>query len=429
MTTFTKVTILVVKQQLNKTMKYYLKLNLVVILSLLLCVIVFAQQQNSISLKDLSYPKNISKIEISSTDKKSVNYVPIKNGNKKWRIAYLEGGPYIEYRESFISLVKGLMEIGWIQKENIPHFKEEELIKETEDIPSKELWEWLTTGIKSDYIEFIKDGHYSSDWDDDLRIAVREEVINRLNQGNIDLIIAAGTRAGNDLATNDHTTPTVVISTSSPIEAGIIKSAEDSGFDHVLAQLDPDQWERQLKLFHSVVKFKKLGIAYENTKDGKSYAALSSVEKTAKDRNFEIVHCHAPSDAVGEEESYQKLLECHEKIAEEVDAMFLTEHGGFGGNFDKLIAPFLDKKIPTLSQKGYGHVSQGVLLGIGSTNYDNLGIYYAQVIQRIFNGEKPRDISQIFSTPTVIAINLKTAKKLNFTLTTDILRAADKIFY
>ena len=128
--------------------------------------------------------------------------------------------------------------------------------------------------------------------------------------------------------------------------------------------------------------------------------------------------------------AYRKLLQCHKRLAREVDAMFITDHGGFSGKagIKPLLAPFVKAKIPTLSQLGYDHVRQGVLLGIGSTDYKSFGIYYAQVIQRIFNGEKPRDISQIFVSPVVIAINLAVAKELGFKLTAGILGAADAIF-
>ena len=414
-----------------------LHFKLTFILFFLLQLLIFpataqeSQKEDIIPLVKLSYPKDVSEMTKKVNSVSIIkNYTPIKkNGSQKWRIAYLEGGPYIEYRKYFVAIIKGLMEIGWVKKTPIPKFKEEELIVETEDIPSTQLWDWLATKLESDYLEFVKNAHYSAEWDDELREKIKKQVITRLNKTkDVDLIIAAGTRAGKDLANNEHNVPVVVISTSAPIESGIIKSAEDSGYDHVLAHLDPDQWKRQLDLFHSTVKFKKLGVAYENTKDGRSYAALASVEKAAKDKNFEIVHCHAPSDSVDQKVAYTKLLDCHQKLAKKVDAFFITEHGGLGGDLKKLIAPFLDNKIPTLSQKGYDHVRQGILLGIGSTDYDNVGIYFAQVIQRILNGEKPRDISQIFRLPTVIAVNLATANKLGFKPSSDILGASDKIF-
>ena len=380
----------------------------------------------SISLEDVSYPRKIQNMQVFEGAEPIKQYFPIKNGNKKWKVAYLEGGPYIEYRNYLTAVIEGLMEIGWIKKEPIPEFEED-----NNGESSTKLWNWLSTKSKSEYITFVSDGHYSSDWDDAVRIKTQNRIIRRLKKTkDIDLVIAAGTWAGKDLANNKHKIPAIVVSTSAPVEAGIIESPEDSGFNHILAQVDPLKWQQQLNLFHNVVRFKKLGVAYENTQNGKSYAALDSVLKVAKAKGFQVKRCTAPSDIPDVELAYRKLLQCHKRLAREVDAMFITDHGGFSGKagIKPLLAPFVKAKIPTLSQLGYDHVRQGVLLGIGSTDYKSFGIYYAQVIQRIFNGEKPRDISQIFVSPVVIAINLAVAKKLNFELTAGILGAADSIF-
>ena len=80
---------------------------------------------------------------------------------------------------------------------------------------------------------------------------MNEEIIDRLNRKkDIDLIIAAGTWAGQDLANDRHKTPTIVISTSNPLSSGIIKSLEDSGYDHVHARMNPYRYERQVRIFH-----------------------------------------------------------------------------------------------------------------------------------------------------------------------------------
>ncbi len=379
-----------------------------------------------IPLETLSYPKDSQTMQVFEEAEPIKQYFPIKNGNEKWKVAYLEGGPYIEYRNYLTAIIEGLMEIGWMEKELIPEFEED-----SNGESSTKLWNWLATKSKSKYISFVKNGHYSSDWDDSIRVKTQTQMIQRLkNTKDIDLVIAAGTWAGKDLANNKHKIPAIVVSTSAPVEAGIIKSPEDSGFNHILAQVDPLKWQQQLNLFYNVVEFKKLGVAYENTQNGKSYAALDSVLRVAKEKGFQVKKCTAPSDIPNVELAYRKLLQCHKKLAREVDAMFITDHGGFSGKagIKPLLEPFVKAKIPTLSQLGYDHVRQGVLLGIGSTDYNSFGIYYAQVIQRIFNGEKPRNISQIFISPVVIAINLAVAKELGFELTAGILGAADAIF-
>jgi ABC-type uncharacterized transport system substrate-binding protein len=88
----------------------------------------------------------------------------------------------------------------------------------------------------------------------------------------------------------------MVLSASDAVASGIIKSAEDSGYNHVHACVDPFRYDRQVRVFHDIVGFKKLGIAYEDSVEGKSYAAVEIIEKVAAERDFKIVKCFTKSD-------------------------------------------------------------------------------------------------------------------------------------
>jgi len=207
-------------------------------------------------------------------DKGVFSTVPHDNNGKKWRIGYYEGGEYDNYQEILIATIKGLIWEGWIDPIHIPLQRGEQ---------TTELWKWLSTQAKSNYIEFVKDAHYTANWDDKVRVETAGAVIKRLSgKKDIDLIIAMGTWAGQDLASIKHSVPTIVMGAIDPVGAAIIKSVEDSGFDHVHARVDPFRYERQLRVFHDVVGFKILGIAYEDTVSGRSIAAIDKIEKVAK---------------------------------------------------------------------------------------------------------------------------------------------------
>ena len=215
-----------------------------------------------------------------------LNQYPPEEPTKIWQLAYYEGGDHSNYRDYLVATVNGLMKLGWIEPVDIPDFKD-----------TKKLWFWLASNTKSNYVKFIKNNYFSAQWDQNHREREKRAVIQLLNRSeNIDLIFAMGTWAGEDLANGEHNTPTFVISASDPVKSGIIKSAENSGHDHLFARVSPQRYEKQIRLFHELVKFKKLGVAYENTKNGRTYAALDSVEKVAKERDFELVSCHTKSD-------------------------------------------------------------------------------------------------------------------------------------
>jgi ABC-type uncharacterized transport system substrate-binding protein len=359
---------------------------------------------------------------VSAADKGNFSTTPTTKYGKKWRIGYYEGGEYIDYQVILIATIKELMQLGWMEQTEIPPQKGEQ---------TQNLWNWLSANIKSKYIEFSKDAHYSANWDDKLRPKVVEKIIKRLNeQKDLDLMIAMGTWAGQDLANSKHQTSTLAFSVSDAVGAGIIKSADDSGFDHFHVQIDPYRYERQLRTFHDVAGFKKLGVAYEDTVSGRSIAALDKIEQVAKERNFEIVRCYTKDDVPDKKIAEETVKKCFESIAKQgANAIYATVQNGISANsIPQLVKVANSNGIPAFSQSGSHEVKWGFLMSLSQASYKYIGEFYAKTIAKVFNGAKPRDIDQVFEEPPKIAINLKTAEIIGYNPPVDVMLAADEIF-
>ena len=191
---------------------------------------------------------------------------PTLNKGKKWRIAYYEGGPYTDYKTVLAATLSGLVKLGWLEPFTLP--------KNIDDADTQKVWSYLAGQAESEYLEFLSSGFMSAGWKTGLRIGNKKEMIHRLAAGkDIDLVIAMGTWAGQDLANNQHSIPVFVMSTSDPVRAKIIKSPQNSGFDHVFARCDPKRYERQIRLFHRIFNFKKLGLICDDSPEGRMYAA------------------------------------------------------------------------------------------------------------------------------------------------------------
>ncbi|MDJ0783472.1 MAG: ABC transporter substrate binding protein [Desulfosarcinaceae bacterium] len=360
-------------------------------------------------------------IAAMAADKGFFSTAPNTNHGKKWRIAYYEGGPYIDYQLIFAETVKGLMKMGWIEDEPLPQLKGEETVG---------LWQWLATKAKSDYLEFLPDGHYSAQWEDDERIKTVQQVLSRLNKrADVDLMIAMGTWAGKDLANDKHTTNTMVVSASDAVGAGIIKSIEDSGFDYLHAYVDPYRYQRQVRVFHDMIGFQKLGVVYEDTVDGRSYAAIDMVEKVAKERGFSIERCHAVSDIADVDKREAAYLGCFEKLSKKTDAIYVTVHGGVSArSIPKIVETATAQRIPTFSQSGSEEVKSGILACLSQAGFKYVGQFHAETFAKVFNGAKPNDLDQVFEEPKKIAINLKTAVAIGYDPPIEVLGAADEIY-
>jgi ABC-type uncharacterized transport system substrate-binding protein len=359
--------------------------------------------------------------EALAIEKGKFSTKPCTNNGQKWRIAYYEGGYYDNYYYYLVATVEGLMQLGWVKKIPLPGDSQHRTDK---------LWQWLANSNISRYIEFVKDAYYTDKWDESVRRINKKTLIKRLNQKrDIDLIFAMGTWAGIDLATNEHKTPTIVMSTSDPIKSGIIRSIEDSGLDHVHARVDPSRYERQVRIFHDLIGFKKLGVAYENTVYGKTYAAIDLIEKVAREKDFEVVSCYTKSDISDQEMAGASVIKCFNTLAKEVDAIYVTQQGGVNNSsIPELVQISFKNQLPTFSQLGSEEVKKGFLLSISRAAYKYVGKFHAATIAAVFNGAKPRQLSQEFEEPPKFAINLKTAEEIGVYLYADLLAAADEIY-
>ncbi len=348
---------------------------------------------------------------------------PMLNKGQKWRIAYYEGGPYANYQRNLLHLVKSFIKLGWIDQTRLP-----ELANESDN---SQLWVFLANHIQSKYLKFVNGGFYSADWEQERREKIRNKITKRLSEkSDIDLIIAMGTWAGQDLANNKHSVPTIVMSASDPVRAKIINSPEDSGFDHVLAKSDPTRHIRQIRLFHRIVKFRKIGIVFENSDEGRIYAAWDAVVKESKKRGFEVIECHIQETDVSTEEATKQCLECFKRIAPQVDAFWISDLLGTQPQFlPKLMPVLLKYKIPTWTITEIPeHVKGGVLMGFPKQDFAEMSMFYAKTISKIFHGARPRDLDQIFKGQNLIAINTKTAELIDFKIPNSILRIAGEVY-
>jgi ABC-type uncharacterized transport system substrate-binding protein len=333
---------------------------------------------------------------------------PIMNGAGKWRLAYVEGGPLGNYQWQLKALVLGFGRLGWAK---VPaEFASMRFADE------KAQWEWIGLNVESPWLEFVRDAFWSFGWDSARREAGREEAIARLAGGkDIDAVIAMGTWAGQDLANDSHQTPVFVFQASDPVSAGIVKGVAFSGRPHVFAHCDPTRYKRQVRLFHDVVKFGKLGIAYEDTPNGRLYAAVDDAREVCKALGVTLVECHALTHTPDLDQAVKSYQACHERLAGEVDAMYVTNSAAVTPKtLPGLLKPFLDAKAPTFAQMGMPAVRRGALLGMSLGDHSVMGVFAARTISQVFHGAKPGELPQVFEDQPGFALNLDTAKAIGF---------------
>ncbi|WP_320041827.1 ABC transporter substrate binding protein [uncultured Desulfobacter sp.] len=340
----------------------------------------------------------------------------------KWNIGYVQGGEYGDYCDTLLATLDGLIKLGWIDPIDTSQFI---------GLDAGDVWKILAQKANSSFLRFVGDGFYSADWKSENRKEIKQQLEQRIQAGNsLDLLIAMGTWAGQDLSKSKLDIPVIVMCTSNPVAAGIIKSPKASGKKNLHAQFDPTFHERQIKYFHLTVPFKKLGIIFEDTDVGKSYAGFSSVEKAAKENGFDLVVCHAQSDIPDTTQCEKEYLDCVDNLATKIDALYVTAHGGVNAHTIPLIVEkTIRYSIPTFSQYGSKDVEKGLLISLSRTSYKKVGMFEAAIIANVLNGANPGDLVQVFEEPLQITLNIDTAQHIGYLPTADVIAAADKIFH
>ncbi len=324
----------------------------------------------------------------------SVGYCADTIPKKIYKIGYLEPAPYWIFSHELDAIKKALAEMGW-----------------------------------KDKIEFPADAFFNPGREDDKKPLWSKRADELMARKDIDLIITAGTDAtATMLKANNGKTPIVAISVSDPIKSKFVLNEKDSGVDNFNVRVAPNQYKRMFEIFHDVVGFKKLGLVYWDTENGKRYTNLDDAHLVAKERGFEVIEYKKVSES-GAAEDCLKGLE--ELVSKKIDAFFIPSLNCFdwqASNMKMLLDFLSEKKIPTFARNGTRDVKGGALMGFSSIDFSSRGKFIADKIVRIFQGEKPRSLPMIDNAIPKISINLHVAKKIGFNPPFDILAASDELF-
>ena len=332
------------------------------------------------------------------------------------------GGPNSDFYEILISLARELKVLGLTRHAPLSN------AATTED--SEALWNWMSAHSEGKLLQFLADGFYTADWDSNKSDAVLNAIRNRIeNKKDVDLILAFGTWAGLEMSKLKTSVPVIVCGATDPVHAGIVPSVSDSGKDNVVAVVEPGRFERQLELLHRIFGFRKLGITYTDTPSGRSCAALDQIEKACARHDVELVSCTGNFFLnLDNKQITDQMMACHKKLVDQhVDAVFISYNSLDIGLWPYVLEPLIQANIPVISQTGQREVQMGALAGVSS--YSNKeGRFVARLIHSLLKGAMPRSLPQKLISPMQLAINLRTAARIGWNPSLDVLMMVDQFF-
>ena len=363
--------------------------------------------------------------ETTDTPSESETAPKLKQGDPKKRLCVVSYDEYIPFSRQLYYILTGLEENGWIKEGSVPF-----TAAEVETMYIDQMYEALEKTDLGPYIEFAPDACYYLAYEKEEDIA--EDLKQRAAEGDIDLIITTGTSAGVFVKELGLTVPMIDYSATDPVASGIIESAtEGTGSPYVWAQVEPSLPLRQLKYYHSIKPFERLGVIIYGDE---TISGVPDIERSAKEVGFTLVKYNIeeqPRETEEQREEYYALVE--EKIEqmaqENIDAFFLTVDLI---NDTEYLMPFLshfyNRNIPVYLMDDVSFVEAGAMMLISANDMENVGRFVADVIARTLNGEEAGSLPCVYTSAPSIYVNYEVARQIDYPISFEFLAACDQIF-
>lgn len=325
---------------------------------------------------------------------------------QEYRIGYFEANRFNSFIKTFKAAKNRFKELGWEGKIEFP----------------------------------VADACYTTDGSVEAKGKLPKIAKKLLARKDLDLLFVSGTPASKIILTAANCLPpgnpecnlpypVLSSSVSDAVGAGLVSGAEDSGSDNFSVRIIPERYLRMFRIFHDEVRFKKLGLVYMDDPVARTYANVDDAEKVARERGFKVVSAllTEPIDQKKCEAALTGLVE------QGIDALFTSVQTCFdwgkpnhdaGKNFEYLIS----KNIRVFARQGSQDVKAGALMGFSTIDFSSRGRFLVDMMIKILQGEKPRNLGMIDNAPPTIALNLDTAQKIGFDPSFDILGASDEIY-
>ena len=349
----------------------------------------------------------------------------LKEGDPAKRICVVSYDEYIPFSRQLYYILTGLEENGWIAEGSIP-FTAEEIEKMYVD----EMYAILEETDLGPYLEFSPGACYYLAYEEEDDVAADLE--KRVEEGEIDLVIATGTSAGVFAKSLDLPVPVIDFSATDPVASGIIDSAtEGTGNPNIWAQVEPSLPLRQLKYYHSIKPFDRLGVIIYGDE---TISGVPDIEKSAENIGFSLIKYNIeeqPRETEEEKEKYYELVEenVRQMAEEDIDAFFLTVDLINDMEYlMPLLSYFYDEGIPVYLMDDVSVVEAGALMLISANDMENVGRFVADVIARTLNGDEAGSLPCVYTSAPSIYVNYDVARQIGYPLSFEFLAACDQIF-
>ncbi len=300
----------------------------------------------------------------------------------------------------------GVLLDGPVKREYVPL---DQIIKETQDLNKNEF-----------NIEFPDNKFKHGNWQVD---GIKKELINLLNDPSVDLIIANGILGSQQAAQIKNLNKPVIatIVADRVLQNLPYKESGVSGKSNYVYISDDRTVGSDLRNFHELAQFNHLGIIVDKLFLDSLPELFKVTEGAQKDIGFKLTFIPVTTD----------LGSALNDMPSDIDAMYVPPLLRFGQKeFQQFAQELIAIKMPSFSLMGRAELKMGLLATSSGRDLDTLRYArrIALLVQSILLGENAANLKVALSQPEKLAINMQTARAIDFSPNWRFLETADLLY-
>ncbi len=362
----------------------------------------------------------------------NVNATDLKDGSKQGgviRLGYVEGDEYGPFTQLLLCMALELVEEGSIDKSFAEEYEGVNYEEKFSYGDTRKLWNAIcdanTEGAR---YRFVRDAFI------DMEELTEDEYEIIANRDDVDIMLSMGTVSGVYLAENEKGTKFMNLFSADPIASGIIKSETERYNDYSYALVDPTTYIRQMDASYKFLKFKKLGVVYEDSEAAYQYSAIDVIEQKAKEYGYEVVYEHVdePLSEDDYDRYYRELKQAYRNLVNEgIDCLLITValidyEAKMQELLDDAIIP---AHVMSIAQDGIVPVEYGALFGVTLTDSEESAQHVIRQIRRYNEEGVPFDqLDMVYESTPRLGVNFTTARRIGFDIPFNNLQVVDYIY-
>lgn len=285
--------------------------------------------------------------------------------------------------------------------------------------------QYATASVIEDILNGLKDGLKNEGVSIDGMViqnpegdaATQQTLAQGFVSDNCDVIVAIATPGAQVFRKLTSTIPVVFVGSSTPVEAGLVKSFEEPGTNFT-GVADPAPVEADIDAMMKVLPhMKNVGLIYKAGDPAGDFLAKRAVAHLEKRGLTPVIASIANAG---------EATQAAQSLMGKVDAVELPGDSTTMSGIAGILKITNDAKIPVFGCLSEA-VSQGALLS-GSYSYVEVGKLAAQTVKKVLDGENPAKIPVVVPNAHGFEVNLTQAKKLGIEIPEEVMSRTTRTY-